>query len=111
MTATSRNLRRTLTGVVTSDAMDKSISVVVERRTRHAKYGKYVRHDSKFMAHDESNAASVGDTVEIAECRPLSKNKRWRLVRVVTKGDNAVISTAENPESAPTGGQPTGGDA
>lgn len=83
--ATTRNLRKERVGIVTSDKMDKSITVTVERRVRHAKYGKFVKRTSKFMAHDEKGEAHVGDTVRIAEVRPMSKLKRWRLVEVVER--------------------------
>ncbi len=82
---TTRNDRRTLRGTVTSDSMQKSITVLVERTFRHLKYGKFVRRHKKYMAHDEKSEAHVGDLVEIASTRPLSKNKRWRLVRVMTE--------------------------
>ncbi len=78
-----RNSRRVIQGVVTSDKMDQTIVVAVERRFRHPKYQKYVRKHSKVYAHDEKGAAHTGDTVELMECRPLSKLKRWRLVKVV----------------------------
>jgi small subunit ribosomal protein S17 len=81
----TRTRRRTLEGVVTSDKMDKTITVVVERTFKHAKYKKYVRKAKKYHAHDEQGEAKVGDRVEIAESRPMSKLKRWRLVRVVEK--------------------------
>lgn len=84
-TTQQRGRRRTLQGVVVSNGMEKTISVRVERVTRHPKYKKYVREHKKYLAHDEENAAGVGDTVRIAECRPLSKLKRWRLVEVVEK--------------------------
>lgn len=79
----TRNNRRTVTGVVTSDAMNKTIAVREERLVRHAKYGKYIRRKSVYKAHDESNDARVGDTVEIMETRPVSRTKSWRLLRVV----------------------------
>ena len=82
---TPRNDRRTLQGTVISEKMDKSITVRVERTFKHPKYGKYVRSHKKYIAHDEKNEAHEGDEVEIAATRPLSKTKRWRLVRVVTK--------------------------
>ena len=81
----SRNARRLLTGTVTTAKGEKTISVSVERTYKHPKYGKYVRKRKKYMAHDEKNEAAVGDTVEIASTRPLSKLKRWRLVRIVEK--------------------------
>ena len=77
--------RKTLTGTVTSDKMEKTITVVVERRYKHPKYGKYIVSSKKYAAHDESNEAHIGDTVELSETRPLSKNKRWRLLQVVTR--------------------------
>ena len=79
----TRNNRRTVTGVVTSDAMNKTIAVREERLVRHAKYGKYIRRKSVYKAHDEGNDARVGDTVEIMETRPVSRTKSWRLLRVV----------------------------
>ena len=84
-TTVDRNLRKERVGIVTSDTMDKSITVVVERRVMHPKYGKFVKLSSKFMAHDEKGEAHVGDTVRIAETRPMSKLKRWRLVEVVER--------------------------
>jgi small subunit ribosomal protein S17 len=81
----SRNARRLLTGTVTTAKGDKTISVSVERTYKHPKYGKYVRKRKKYMAHDEKNEAGVGDTVEVVSTRPLSKLKRWRLVRIVEK--------------------------
>jgi len=80
-----RNLRKSRIGVVTSDKMEKSITVIVERRLRHPIYGKFVKKTKKFMAHDEKNECTVGDTVKIMETRPLSKNKRWRLIEVIEK--------------------------
>ena len=82
---TDRNLRKTRVGVVTSNKMDKAITVSVERRLRHPIYGKYVKKSKKFMAHDEQNACGIGDTVKIMETRPLSKLKRWRLVEIIEK--------------------------
>ena len=80
-----RNLRKERVGIVTSDKMTKSITVTVERRVMHPKYGKFVKLSSKFMAHDEKEEANVGDTVRIMETRPVSKSKRWRLVEVVER--------------------------
>ncbi len=80
-----RNLRKEKTGLVTSDKMDKTIVVSVERRIKHAKYGKFIKRTSKFFAHDEKNEAHTGDLVTIGETRPMSKNKCWRLVKVVEK--------------------------
>lgn len=76
---------RTLTGVVASTKMDKTISVLIERRVEHPLYRKYVRKSSKLLAHDENNECNEGDTVAIEECRPLSKNKSWRLARVIER--------------------------
>ena len=80
-----RNLRKQRTGVVSSSSMDKTITVVVERKLRHPIYGKMVKKSNKFHAHDENNDCNVGDTVRIMETRPLSKSKRWRLVEIVER--------------------------
>lgn len=80
-----RNLRKQKVGIVTSNGMEKSISVSVERKIQHPIYGKYVKKSTKFMAHDEKNDANVGDIVRIMETRPLSKNKRWRLVEILER--------------------------
>jgi small subunit ribosomal protein S17 len=80
-----RNARRTMTGIVVSDKMDKTIVVSVERSVKHPLYGKIVKRTSNFKAHDENNECSVGDKVRIMETRPLSKEKRWRLVEVLEK--------------------------
>jgi len=80
-----RTLRKERTGVVVSSKMDKSIVVAVERKVKHPKYGKFIKMTTRFMAHDEKNECGVGDTVLIAETRPLSKNKNWRLKQVIEK--------------------------
>jgi len=80
-----RNLRKTRTGVVRSNKMDKTITVAVERKVKHPIYGKFVKKTTSFHAHDEKNECTVGDIVKIMETRPLSKTKRWRLVEVVEK--------------------------
>ena len=80
-----RNLRKIRVGVVSSNKMDKSIVVKVERKVKHPLYGKFVKKSTKFHAHDEKNECSIGDTVKIMETRPISKTKRWRLVEVVEK--------------------------
>ena len=80
-----RNLRKERIGVVVSNKMEKSIVVLVERKVKHPKYGKFVKKSTKFMAHDEKNEAGIGDTVRIMETRPLSKNKCWRLVEIVER--------------------------
>ncbi len=76
---------RTLQGRVISDRMDKSITVQVERRVKHPLYGKYIRRSTKVHAHDENNECRIGDTVVVEQCRPLSKTKKWRLVKVVER--------------------------
>ncbi len=80
-----RNLRKERVGVVTSDKMEKSIVVSVERKVKHPKYGKFVKKTTKFVAHDENNDCNQGDTVRIMETRPLSKSKNWRLVEIVER--------------------------
>ena len=80
-----RNKRKTKIGVVVSNKMDKTITVSVEDFVRHSLYGKAVKRSKKFKAHDEENVCSIGDTVKIMETRPLSKDKRWRLVEIVEK--------------------------
>lgn len=79
---------RTVTGRVVSDKMDKTITVMVERLVKHPIYGKYIKRSTKYMAHDESNQAKQGDVVFIASCRPLSKNKTYKLVSVVESLDS-----------------------
>ena len=76
---------RTLTGVVTSTSGNKSVQIAIDYRIRHPKYGKYIKRRTKLAVHDEHNQSGVGDVIEIAQCRPHSKTKRWRLVKVVTK--------------------------
>jgi small subunit ribosomal protein S17 len=80
-----RNLRKERIGVVTSNKMDKSIVVSVERKVKHPKYGKFVKNTTKFVAHDEKNECGEGDIVRIMETRPLSKSKNWRLVEIVER--------------------------
>ncbi len=80
-----RNLRKTRTGKVISDKMDKTIVVAVETRVRHPLYKKIVKRTYKLKAHDENNECNIGDTVKVMETRPLSKDKRWRLVEIVEK--------------------------
>ena len=82
---TTTNTARSVEGKVASNKAEKTISVLVERRVKHPLYGKYIRKSTKFLAHDENNECGEGDTVIIEECRPLSKNKSWRLVKVVDK--------------------------
>jgi small subunit ribosomal protein S17 len=85
METTARSLRKERIGVVTSNKMDKSIVVAVQRKVKHPVYGKFLSRTTKFVAHDEKNECSEGDTVKIMETRPLSKSKRWRLVEIVEK--------------------------
>ena len=79
------SLRKVRIGTVTSTAMDKTATVLVERKLRHPIYGKFVKKSKKFLAHDENNEANAGDLVKIMETRPLSKRKRWRLVEILEK--------------------------
>jgi small subunit ribosomal protein S17 len=83
--AQERGKRKTRVGLVTSDKMDKTIVVSVTTLKQHPLYGRTMKRTTKFKAHDEQNEAAAGDTVEIMECRPLSKEKRWRLARIVEK--------------------------
>ncbi len=80
-----RNLRKTRTGKVISDKMDKTIVVAIEDHGRHPLYGKIVKRTYKLKAHDEENQCGIGDTVKVMETRPLSKDKRWRLVEIIEK--------------------------
>jgi len=80
-----RNLRKEKIGTVTSNKMEKSIVVAVERKVKHPKYGKFVKMTTKFVAHDEKNDCNEGDTVRIMETRPLSKSKNWRLIEIVER--------------------------
>ncbi len=80
-----RNLRKERIGSVVSDKMEKTITVSVERKIKHPMYGKFMKQSKKFAVHDEKNEANIGDTVKIMETRPLSKNKRWRLVEILER--------------------------
>lgn len=80
-----RNLRKEKVGIVVSNKMQKSIVVEVERRVKHPKYGKFVKKTSRFAAHDENGECGIGDTVRIAETKPLSKTKCWRLVEIIER--------------------------
>jgi small subunit ribosomal protein S17 len=84
MTESKNVTTRVLTGRVTSNKMQKTITVLVERTIKHPRYGKYIKHSTKLHAHDDDNVCQQGDLVEISQCRPLSKTKSWRLHRVVT---------------------------
>lgn len=82
---TTRKLRKERIGVVVSNKMDKTIVIAVERKVKHAKYGKFIKRSNKLTAHDEENTCNIGDTVRIMETRPLSKNKCWRLVEIIER--------------------------
>lgn len=82
---TERNLRKQRIGVVTSNKMQKTITVSIERKVKHPIYGKFIKKTKKYAAHDENNECGIGDVVRIMETRPLSKNKRWRLVEIIEK--------------------------
>ena len=84
-TSETRKRRKTRTGIVVSDKMQKTVVVAIERRVAHPQYGKMVTHTKRLKAHDEENSAKTGDTVRIMETRPLSKDKRWRLVEIVQR--------------------------
>ena len=92
--------RRVLEGQVVSDKMDKTVTVLVERRVMHPMYKKFVRSTSKFAAHDENNAFKVGDKVQIEECRPISKNKSWRVITEAAAGAGRAPKAAK-VEAAP----------
>ena len=81
----TRNLRKQRTGVVVSNKMDKTITVEVSRRMKHPKYQKFITKKNKFYAHDQENTCNIGDTVKIMETRPLSKNKKWRLLEILER--------------------------
>ncbi len=82
---TERPRRKTFVGKVVSNKMEKTVTVLVERKFRHPLYKKFVKKSTKFMVHDENNECNIGDIVQIAETRPLSKRKRWRLVEIIEK--------------------------
>ncbi len=85
MESIERNLRKERTGMVRSNKMDKTIIVAVERKVKHPKYGKFVKKTTTFFAHDDKNDCGIGDTVRISETRPMSKNKRWRMVEIIDR--------------------------
>ena len=82
---TTQEIKRTQTGRVVSNMMDKSVSVLIERQIKHALYGKYIKRSTKVLAHDEENSCGEGDKVMIAECRPLSKSKSWRVIEILER--------------------------
>jgi len=85
MSDQTAKVERSVTGIVVSNKMDKSIVVKGERKVKHPLYGKFIRRSTKYHAHDEKNECSIGDTVMIKECRPLSKTKSWSLIKVILK--------------------------
>ena len=87
METKTRNLRKVMQGTVTSNKMDKTVVLSVERKVRHKIYGKIVKRTYKLKAHDENNSCQIGDIVKVMETRPLSKDKRWRVVEIVEKAD------------------------
>ena len=114
--STTRNVRRTIEGTVTSDQCAKTITVQVERTYRHPKYKKYVRKMARYHAHDEKSEAKPGDRVEIQSCRPLSKTKRWTLVRVIdrSKMSEMVDVTSvivDSPKASRSADAGAGGEA
>ena len=82
---TTQDIKRTQTGRVVSNKMDKSVSVLIERQIKHALYGKYIKRSTKVLAHDEENSCGEGDKVIIAECHPLSKSKSWRVIEILER--------------------------
>ena len=82
---TTQEIKRTQTGRVVSNKMDKSVTVLLERQIKHALYGKYIKRSTKVSAHDEDNSCGEGDKVMIAECRPLSKSKSWRVIEILER--------------------------
>ena len=99
-TTVERNQRRTLVGVVTRDKTLKTRRVEIQRLVKHARYGKYIKRRTICYVHDEANDSHLGDTVEIMECRPMSKTKHWRLIRVIRRAPGGKVLT-------PTTGTPT----
>src|SRR5436190_1445392 len=99
--AESHGGRRTEEGIVTSDVRQKTIRVEIKRLVKHARYGKYIFRSTNLHAHDEKNEAKKGDRVEIIECRPLSKQKRWRLVKIVERAASlGAVELKDVPEAA-----------
>lgn len=107
--ATARPSRRVVTGIVTRDQSAKTRRVEIQRVVRHPKYGKFVKRRTVCYTHDEKNESALGDTVEIMECRPLSRLKRWRLVRIVTKAPSRTLSGLEGAVAGSAVTEATGG--
>jgi small subunit ribosomal protein S17 len=102
MTESQRGSRRVETGVVTRDKMNKTRRVEIPRLVKHPRYGKYIKQRTICYVHDENNESHIGDTVEIMETRPLSKNKNWRLLRIVAKAPQRdLVEGGEQPAQAP----------
>lgn len=95
----SRSTRRVATGTVTSDKMDKTRRVEIPRLVKHPRYGKYIKRRTVCYMHDEKNESRLGDTVEMMETRPISKNKTWRLVKIVKKAPEQVTTVGAPPEA------------
>lgn len=98
--AATRKPRKNIVGVVTSDKMNKTITIAVERRVLHPRFRKYIRATTTYKAHDEADEARIGDKVRIVETRPLSKTKRWRLVEIVERADEPVPVNVGAPPAA-----------
>ena len=108
-TAVARPSRRVVTGIVTRDQSAKTRRVEIQRVVRHPKYGKFVKRRTVCYTHDEKNESALGDTVEIMECRPLSKLKRWRLVRITIKAPSRTLSGLEGAVAGSAVTEATGG--
>ena len=107
---TERGARRVVTGIVTRDKSDKTRRVEFQRLVRHSKYGKFVKRRTVCYIHDEKNESALGDTVEVMECRPLSRTKRWRLVKIVTRAPSRTLSGLEGAVAGATVTEATGTD-
>ena len=99
--APAAKVAKTITGKVVSNKMEKTIAVVIERYEPHPRYGKYIRRSTKLLAHDENNESRTGDLVSIEECRPLSRHKSWRLVKVLERGPQADQGADQAEEATP----------
>ncbi|MFO0847837.1 MAG: 30S ribosomal protein S17 [Gemmataceae bacterium] len=98
---------RVVTGIVTRDKTAKTRRVEIDRLVRHARYGKFVKRRTVCYVHDEANESHLGDTVEVVECRPMSKTKRWRLIRVVTRAPSRTLSSLEGAVAGAGAAAPT----
>ena len=108
--AEDRGARRVVTGIVTRDKSDKTRRVEFQRLVRHSKYGKFVKRRTVCYIHDEKNESALGDTVEVMECRPLSRTKRWRLVKIVTRAPSRTLSGLEGAVAGARVTEATGTD-